>query len=151
MSLEEDIQQPKFRNDYQKGVINIIYTYYWLTDNTKSIFKPFDITTQQYNILRILRGSHPKSLTVNTLKERMLDKMSDTSRLIDRLVKKDLVRKVKDKDDKRVSNIFISEKGLELLEKADKHVVKIDEILSNLDQEEISQLNQLLDKARIKG
>lgn len=151
MSLEEDIQQPQFRNEYQKSVINLIYTYFWVTDCTKSIFKQFDVTQQQYNILRILRGSHPKPCTVNFLKERMLDKMSDTSRLVDRLIKKDLVEKHQFKEDKRVSNINISAKGLQLLEKADKHVMKIDEIFNNLDEQEIKQLNILLEKARQKG
>lgn len=151
MSLEQDIQQSKFRNEYQKGIINLIYTYFWVNDCTRTIFKQFDITQQQYNILRILRGSHPKPCTVNFLKERMLDKMSDTSRLVDRLIKKDLVEKCQFKDDKRVSNINISLKGLKLLEEADKQVVLIDDILSNLDESEIKQLNLLLDKARNKG
>ncbi len=150
MSLEKDIQQPKFRNEYQKGIINLIYTYFWVSDCTRNIFKQFDVTQQQYNILRILRGSHPQPCTINFLKERMLDKMSDTSRLVDRLIKKELVEKCQFKKDKRVSNITISPKGLELLEKADKHVIKIDEIFSNLDEEEIKQLNALLDKARNK-
>lgn len=151
MSLEKDIQQPKFRNEYQKSIINLIYTYFWVSDCTRTIFKQFNITQQQYNILRILRGSHPNPCTINSLKERMLDKMSDTSRLVDRLIKKDLVEKCQFKEDKRVSNISISEKGLKLLEEADKHVVKIDEIFSNLDEQEIKQLNTLLDKARQKG
>lgn len=151
MSLEKEIQQPKFRNEYQKGIINLIYTYFWVTDCTRNIFKQFDVTQQQYNILRILRGSHPEPCTVNFLKERMLDKMSDTSRLVDRLIKKKLVEKSQFEEDKRVSNIRISEHGLKLLEKADQHVVKIDEIFSNLDEQEIKQLNALLDKARKKG
>lgn len=148
MSIEEDIKQKKFKNDYQKGTVNLIYTYHWLNDKSKEFFKTHDLTTQQFNILRILRGSNPKPCTINDLKERMLDKMSDASRLVDRLIKKELVKKTQLKTDKRVSNITITNKGLHLLEIIDKKSSSLDKLLSNLDENEIQQFNFLLDKIR---
>ena len=148
MSIGEDIKQTKFENEYQKGTVNLIYTYHWLNDKSKEFFKTYDLTTQQFNILRILRGSTPKPCTVNDLKERMLDKMSDASRLVDRLIKKELVKKTQLKTDKRVSNISITNKGLDLLEIIDEKSTTLDKLLSNLDEKEIQQFNFLLDKIR---
>ncbi len=93
MSIEKDIQQSKFRNEYHKTVVNLIFTYNWITEKTKQFFEKGDITSQQYNILRILRGAG-KPLSTLQIRQRMLDKMSDTSRICDRLVKKELVQKV---------------------------------------------------------
>ena len=92
MSIEKDIQQQKFRNEYHKTVVNLIFTYKWITEKTKQFFEKGDITSQQYNILRILRGAG-KPLSTLQIRQRMLDKMSDTSRIVDRLVKKELVQK----------------------------------------------------------
>lgn len=150
MSIEEDIKQPKFKSNYEKGLINLLYTYHWVNDRSKEHFKKHDLTNQQYNILRILRGSNPKPCTINDLKERMLDKMSDASRLVDRLIKKELVKKIQLKEDRRVSNIYITDTGLELLSSIDKEINSIDELLSNLDEKEIEQFNFLLDKLRDK-
>lgn len=148
MSLEEEIKQKTFKNEYEKGIVNFLYTYYLVDNKAKNFFKKFDLTKQQYNILRILRGSNPNPCTVNDLKERMLDKMSDASRLVDRLIIKELVKKNQLKADRRVSNIFITEKGLTLLSLIDKRNKNIDEQLYNLDEKEIEQFNYLLDKIR---
>lgn len=148
MSLEEEIKQKTFKNEYEKGIVNFLYTYYLVDNKAKNFFKQFDLTKQQYNILRILRGSNPNPCTVNDLKERMLDKMSDASRLVDRLIIKELVKKNQLKADRRVSNIFITEKGLTLLSLIDKSNKNIDEQLYNLDEKEIEQFNYLLDKIR---
>ena len=92
MSLEKDISQPAFRNEYQKGIINLIYTYNWMNEKMKKVFDNEGITGQQYNILRILRGAG-KPISTLQIRERMLDKMSDTSRIVDRLVLKGLAKK----------------------------------------------------------
>jgi DNA-binding MarR family transcriptional regulator len=147
MSIEKDIQQSKFRNEYQKTVVNLIYTYNWITEKTKQFFDKGDITSQQYNILRILRGAG-KPLSTLQIRQRMLDKMSDTSRIVDRLVKKDLVKKVICKTDRRLVDVTITEQGMSLLEKLDGYNDEMDALLSNITEEEAKMLNQLLDKIR---
>lgn len=147
MSLEKDINQRTFRNEYQKGVINLIYTYNWLNEQMKSFFENEDITAQQFNILRILRGA---GIPISTLqiRERMLDKMSDTSRIVDRLVLKGLAKKNVCKNDKRLVDVSLSTKGKKLLEKMDKSEVEMDAVFGNLSQAEAKTLNNLLDKIR---
>ncbi len=99
MSLETDINQHSFNSESQKAIINLIYTYHWVTDKIKNTLSPEDITLQQYNILRILRGSDPEPLSTLKIRERMLDKMSDTSRIVDRLlIKKLVVKKISSVD-----------------------------------------------------
>jgi DNA-binding MarR family transcriptional regulator len=147
MKIEEEIRQPTFRNAYQKAVINLIFTSSWLTGKQEEFFKPFGITGQQFNILRILKGQHPKSISATAIKSRMLDKNSDVSRLIDRLVAKNLVEKKTCPSDKRAADILITETGLQILEALSKKQKDIDGILT-LTEEEANQLSDLLDKAR---
>ncbi len=146
MSLEKDINQIKFRNDYQKATLNIIYTCNWLQEQVKIFLEPKGITSQQYNILRILRGQSP--LSTLQIRERMLDKMSDTSRLVERLIKKGFVIKQSCQTDKRLVDVTITEKGLALLASLDADTAGLDNLLSNLSQEESLLLNSLLDKIR---
>lgn len=147
MKLEQEISS-KFDNSYQKAAINIIYTYGWLTNNLKRRLNKYDITLQQFNILRILRGQHPNPATVNLLKERMLDKMSDASRIVDRLVQKELVTRCTNSQDRRAVDIIINEKGLELLGQLDDQMSIVDLVNNNLTPEEAAQLSDLLDKFR---
>jgi DNA-binding MarR family transcriptional regulator len=147
MSIEKEIQQPKFRNEYHKTVVNLIFTYNWVTEKTKQFFDKGDITSQQYNILRILRGAG-KPLSTLQIRQRMLDKMSDTSRIVDRLVKKELVQKVICKTDRRLVDVTITDAGMQLLEKLDSYNEQMDLMLGNLNEEEAKMLNQLLDKIR---
>jgi DNA-binding MarR family transcriptional regulator len=148
MGIDQDIHQTKFRNEYQKAAINLIYTYGWLTEKTKELFSVEDITPQQFNILRILRGSHPQPLSTLQIRERMLDKMSDTSRIVDRLIGKGLVKKGLCKKDRRLVDITISDKGRKLLEKFDARQDELDGILGNLSKKEAVILSDLLDKIR---
>jgi DNA-binding MarR family transcriptional regulator len=150
MSLETEIQQTKFRNEHQKTVINLIYTYNWVGEQIKNFFEKEDITSQQFNILRILRGAG-KPLSTLQIRQRMLDKMSDTSRIVDRLVKKGLVKKVICKSDRRLVDVSISDKGMELLQKLDQSEEEMDAILKNLTVEDAVLLNSLLDKIRGSG
>ena len=148
MGIEKDIQQAKFRNVYQKANINLIYTLAWIKDRGKHIFDAEDITPQQFNILRILRGSFPNPLSTLQIRERMLEKMSDTSRIVDRLIAKGLVKKVICKPDRRLVDVTITEKGKKLLERLDPREAEMDRILGNLTEKEASILSDLLDKIR---
>jgi hypothetical protein len=147
MGLEKEIFQSKFRNDYQKSVINLIYTFHWINKKLKSIFEKESITSQQFNILRILRGAG-KPMSTLQIRQRMLDKMSDTSRIVDRLVTKGLVKKNICEHDKRLVDIFITEKGMKLLNRMDNCEIEMDSFLSKLTEEETKKLNKLLDKIR---
>ena len=148
MGIDKDIHQAKFRNEYQKAAINILYTYGWLMERTKELFASEDITPQQFNILRILRGSYPQPLSTLQIRERMLDKMSDTSRIVDRLIAKGLVKKGTCKSDRRLVDITITDKGKKLLEKLDVRQDELDGIIGNLSEKEAIVLSGLLDKIR---
>jgi len=148
MSLEKDIIQSKFKNEYQKLAVNIIYTHGWLISKHNEVFRKYDITAAQYNILRILRGQKGNPASVSLLQERMLDKMSDTSRLVDRLKNKRLVDRVICPNDRRKVEVTITSQGLELLLKIDEQEHLFEDALKNLTVEESETLNALLDKAR---
>jgi DNA-binding MarR family transcriptional regulator len=147
MSIEDEIHQRKFRNDHQKAAINLIYTSNWLNERMKYLFDNYDVTSQQFNILRILRGAG-EPLSTMQIRERMLDKMSDTSRIVDRLVKKELVKKVIRKADRRLVDVTITEKGINLLAELDSKDAEMDALLKNLDESDVKQMNRLLDKIR---
>lgn len=148
MKLEEEIKQKKFRNEFHKLAVNIIYTHSWLMNYNKKIFDKYDITGNQFNILRILRGQYPKPASINLLKERMLDKMSDASRLVDRLLKKGLVERKISSDDRRKVDVIITKKGLKLLSQIDELNPKFDRVFKNINKQEAQILNDLLDKMR---
>jgi MarR family transcriptional regulator, 2-MHQ and catechol-resistance regulon repressor len=150
MGIDQDILQSKFRNEHQKAIVNLLYTYNWVTEKSKELFASEDITPQQFNILRILRGSHPTPLSTLQIRERMLDKMSDTSRIVDRLIAKGLVKKGICKDDRRLVDVMITEKGKKLLERLDARQDEIDNIIGNLSKKEASSLSELLDKIRAR-
>ncbi|MEO5684009.1 MAG: MarR family transcriptional regulator [Chitinophagaceae bacterium] len=147
MGIEQDIGQAKFRNEYQKATINLIYTFNWMNERIKIMLDEYDITPQQFNILRILRGAGQPISTLQ-IRQRMLDKMSDTSRIVDRLIKKGLVQKVVCEGDRRLVDVTISENGLLLLERIDSHQDDMDSVFKNLDEEQAITLNNLLDKIR---
>ena len=147
MKIEDEIKQQKFRNQLQKAVINLIYTASWMQGRQQDTFKPFNITSQQFNILRILRGQHPNSISATEIKSRMLDKNSDVSRLLDRLLAKKVITKKTCPNDKRAADINLTEEGIELLKAIDKKQQQIDGILI-LSEEEAEQLSNLLDRCR---
>lgn len=148
MGIAEEIQQSKFTSERQKGLLNIIYTYNSIITEMNLYFKVHDITRQQYNVLRILRGQQPKPASINLLKERMLDKMSDTSRIVKRLEIKKLVKRCESDHDRRAVEVTITNAGLRLLEETDQTVNGFEHLLDNLSENETQQLNQLLDKLR---
>ena len=150
MKLEDEIQQKKFKSEYQKAAINIVFTYNWLSSFYSDCFKPYDITVQQFNILRILRGQHPKPASIKLLKERMLDKMSDVSRLVEKLRVKGLLKRELCEFDRRNVDVVITSKGLDILKSLDKIDTLSQKYLSGLNENEIKQLNNLLDRMRGK-
>lgn len=148
MRLEEEIKQSKFKSEFQKLAVNIIYTHGWLMKKQSYFFDKYDLTPSQYNILRILRGQFPKPINVNLLKERMLDKMSDTSRLVERLRKKDLVDRKICKNDRRKADVIITEKGLDLLKQIDYLDDYFTHLFNNISEKEAVAVNEILDKMR---
>lgn len=148
MGIENEINQTKpFRSEFQKATINLIYTHNWLSLKMKSFFKPHGITIQQYNVLRILKGAN-KPLSTSCIRKRMIEKMADTSRLVERLSAKGWVERVANAEDKRLVDITITQEGLEYvlqLEGVDRFV---ESIYDNLTADEAAKLNVILDKLR---
>lgn len=149
MRIEDAIQQKKFRDEFHKAHINILYTASWIHQQSLQALKPFKISWQQFNILRILRGMHPDPASVKLLTERMIDKMSNASRLVEKLKLKGLVERKSCKSDRRQVDVVITEKGLELLTEASKAMEQhMDRAKSQLSEEQAATLNDLLDKMR---
>ena len=148
MGLEKEIFQKKFRNDAHRLEVNIIYTFNWLYAFHSSFLKPFKITPQQFNVLRILRGQHPLPASVKLIRDRMLDKMSDASRIVEKLRVKGFIERKVCPNDRRACDVVITEKGMKLLSKIDFASSSFDELFSSLSQSDIKQMNTLLDKIR---
>lgn len=142
--ISKDVNS-KFANNKVKALINILYTSNWITNYQNTFFKPFGISPQQYNILRILRGAD-KALKVQTIKERMIDRAPNATRLMDKLCAKDLIERIPCPDDRRVVHIEITNKGMRLLEEISDNFN--DDLLKNINEEEASTLSNLLDKIR---
>ncbi|MCB0663849.1 MAG: MarR family transcriptional regulator [Saprospiraceae bacterium] len=150
MTIEEAIKQKKrFDNEFVRAQVNLVYTASRLNHALLRDLKKFGITTQQYNILRILKGRHPEPMTVKDLAARMIDKTSNASRLVDRLVNKNYVIRELCESDRRRVDVVITEKGIEFVKNIsttlDKH---IDERFKNMTLEEAELLNSLLDKLK---
>jgi DNA-binding MarR family transcriptional regulator len=147
MQLENEIKS-RFKNDRHKAGVNIIFTANWYSGHVSAMLKCHGLTLQQYNILRILRGIHPEPVSVKYIRERMLDKMSDVSRVVEKLREKQLVNRDECEADRRNVDITINKQGLSLLKKIDKEMLKIEQLFDSLTEEELLQLNMLLDKLR---
>jgi DNA-binding MarR family transcriptional regulator len=150
MKIEEEIKQPKFQNAYHKAAVNLLYTAGWLENKNNDFLKPFGITNQQFNILRILRGQLPNKISGAEIKERMLDKNSDVSRLLDRLIAKKMITKSQCPNDKRAADVMITDSGLHLLKEIDIIMDQFDSMMATLTKTEANQLSDLLDKVRGK-
>ena len=148
MKIEEEIKQTKFKNAFQKVSINLQFTAKWLEAAGNDFFKEFGITAQQFNILRILRGQNQNSISAAEIKHRMLDRNSDVSRLLDRLIDKKFVTKTQCESDKRATDVLITPSGLKLLSKIDDRLDEIDSKILNLTAKEATLLSDLLDKCR---
>jgi MarR family transcriptional regulator, multiple gene regulator MgrA len=145
-TIAEVIHQNHFDHAYQKILIGLMLTNSRLEERQNFIFKQYDISLQQYNVLRILRGQYPNVSTLQTVKERMIDRMSDVSRIVERLRKSGLLTRVPKSVDRRAVDILISEEGLALLKKIDTETMHFYEPIKNLEQKDRIELSLLLDK-----
>ena len=148
MKLEDEIKQKAFKNRRQRLLINILFTGGWLNAIQARMLKEYGISIQQYNLMRILRGQYPQPATVNLLKERMLDKMSNASRLVERLRQNGLVERAINADDRRACDVVINDKGLALLAELDGVEQEWTNLIAHLSDQEVESLNVLLDKLR---
>ncbi len=148
MKIEEAIKQKSFESEHLKLVINILYTGSWLSLKNTELLKPYNLTLPQYNVLRILRGQHPEPATVNLLIDRMLDKMSNASRIVDKLITKKLVSRKHSEEDRRCVDVIITEKGLKMLAEIDKAQAEWLGFLKHMSKSDAKTLNELLDKVR---
>jgi DNA-binding MarR family transcriptional regulator len=148
MKLEEEIKQDSFRNEYQKLTINLLFTGNWVYSLNKKFLKPYAISPEQYNVLRILRGQQGKPASINLLNERMLDKMSNVSRLVEKLRMKDLISRCESENDRRQVDITITDKGLSILAKLDNDILRFEERFKTITEDEAKTINDLLDKLR---
>jgi len=149
MKIEKAIKQSKFESPFQKAVINIIYTANWLRDQQTELFKKHDILPQHYNVLRIVNGKHPKSVSPGDIKEVMLDKGNDVTRLVDKLVKMDLLKRSLCEENRRKIDINLTDKGVKFLKEINepmrKQYLNMKKFLS---EKEAESLSNLLDKLR---
>jgi len=150
MKITEAIAQESFTNEYQKLIVNLIYTHNWMTGKIKHFLSEYDLTIQQFNVLRITRGQHPEPVTVNLLRERMLDKMSDASRVVERLRLKGFLEREKSRKDRRTVEVKITQKGLDALSQIDERAGFFDQLLANISEENARLLNEYLDQIRIR-
>jgi DNA-binding MarR family transcriptional regulator len=148
MRLEDEIKQSKFESEWHKTSINLVFTYHWAKEKMQLFLKDFDITMQQFNVLRILRGQHPNPVSACDIRERLLDRMSDTPRIVERLCKEGLAQKTVSEVDKRYVDVLITKKGLALLRQIDEAFPELMTDYQRLSQEEAVVLNMLLDKLR---
>ncbi|GGE30459.1 MarR family winged helix-turn-helix transcriptional regulator [Sphingobacterium cellulitidis] len=146
--IEELVKVRQFASPWHRATINIIYTNNWLNVMLEKRANAKQITLQQFNVLRVLRGQYPKPVTNNLLKERLLTKTPDISRLVDRIVSKDLVSREKNSVDKRAVDLLITEKGLELLQEIETEMMLDDVLPQNITAEDCLKLSELLDKFR---
>ena len=148
MGLEENIRQGKFESDHHKAAINILFTSSWLYNLNAKRLKPHDITPEQFNVLRILRGTHPKALRIADISSRMIDRNSNATRLVDKLCKKGFTSRTICKTNRRQVDIHVTKKGLGVLSEIDKDAKAWDKMLKSISSEEAKLLNRVLDKLR---
>jgi DNA-binding MarR family transcriptional regulator len=146
--IEEAIKQAEFKDSYNKAVVNLLYTHSYLVSFQTAVLKPMDLSPEQYNVLRILRGQQGKPATIAAIQDRMLNTMSNASRLVDKLKAKELVEREECPENRRKVDVLITEKGLRLLELLEPQVAALNKKVIHLDEAELIQLNGLLDKLR---
>lgn len=148
MEIEKELKQQKFANSHLKAHINIIFTANWLNNKTKVVLKPFGITPQQYNVLRILKGKHPVYCAADDIKEVMIDKNPDLTRLIDRLIEKGYVTRNVCEENRRKLDISITQQGLALVKQIGPKLKKQFMTLAKITEKEANELSRILDKMR---
>jgi DNA-binding MarR family transcriptional regulator len=148
MTIEKAIQQKSFQSPYHKLVINISYTHAYITGWMHKELKPYNISPEQFNVMRILRGVHPKGATILSITDRMINKMSNASRLVEKLRLKGLVERSVSSDDRRKVDVVITGKGMEILKNLDIKMMDIHQQLAHLSVDEVNEANAFLDKLR---
>lgn len=151
MKIEEAIKQKNFGSEVEKMVVNLIYTGNWILNINAQALKPTSLTTQQFNVLRILKGQHPKPAAISLVNERMLDKMSNASRLVEKLRQKGLVERTPCSDDRRQVDVRLTDQGLAALTEANAAIHNASKKFNGLSEKEVATLNNLLDKLRTNG
>ncbi|MBR9859914.1 MarR family transcriptional regulator [bacterium] len=150
MKIEEQIKQNKFSSETEKAVVNIAFTHSFLTGKMNRLFKPYNISMQQYNVMRILKGQHPKPVSINDITDRMIDKMSNASRLVEKLKTKKLVERNISEHDRRQAEVVLTKAGLNTLEELNLALSQMIEELKHVSDSDYIQLNNTLDKMRSK-
>lgn len=150
MKLEEAIKSNRFTNEKQKATINVLYTAYWLKNNISTVLKTEDLTIEQYNVLRILKGKSPEHMCVKDIGSRIIEKSSNVPRIIDRLVIKKLAKRSTSKVDKRETLVFLTEKGIDTLSRANILIENLNNNIKGISESEAVVLNELLEKMRIE-
>jgi DNA-binding MarR family transcriptional regulator len=148
MKIEKVLKQERFKSEFQKLTLNIMVTNNWLGEKANDILKPYDLTPKQFNVLRILRGQRPNPITVREIRNRMIDKMSDVSRIIERLRKKGLITRQICDDNRRAVDVLITDNGMKLLKELDVIDDLLKESLKNISVKEAQIVNEILDKIR---
>lgn len=148
MTIEEAIQQKAFENPYNKAVVNLLYTHTYIVSHQSKLFKPYGISPEQYNVLRILRWQNGKAISVSSIQERMLNKMSNASRLVEKLKQKGFLKRTACPEDRRQVDITITSKGLKLLASLEEEVTRFNQEILHLSPNDTKTLNALLDRLR---
>lgn len=149
MKLEDELKMPHFVDSYQRAYLNILFTGYYLESNMQRLLKPYGISTHQYNVLRILRGQRPNGTSASSIQNRMLHSTSNVTRIIEKLLEKNLVHRQPSQVNRRIIDIFITDAGMNLLAKVDEPVKHIySELKKLMTEEEATTLGELLDKSR---
>ncbi len=148
MKLEDVLKTNKFNDEVHKATLNILYTSYWMRDNMSGVMKDIGITSEQFNILRILKGKHPEAMCVKDIGSRMIEKSSNVPRILDRLVAKELVMRSTSKEDKRETIISLTDTGIKTLQAANEALATINKQTIGINNDEAVILNQLLEKLR---
>ncbi len=148
MKLEEEIKQEHFKNTFYKAILNIRLTESWLSNQVNQTLKPFGLSQEQYNVLRILKGQYPKPSPLQLISERMVNRMSNATRLVEKLRQGGLVTRQECPGNRRKVDILITNKGQDVLDQVKPHLESTIDQMKNLSIEEAEQLNDLLDKFR---
>ncbi len=148
MKLEEAIKSNRFSSEKHKSTINVLFTAYWLKNSFSTMLKNHDLTMEQYNVMRILKGMHPEQMCVKDIGSRIIEKSSNVPRIIDKLVTKKLAKRTTSKVDKRETLVSLTDKGISVLEQANKVIDNATEEIKGLNEIESKMLNELLEKMR---
>lgn len=149
MKLEEAIKSSRFANEKHKASLNVLYSAYWLRNNFSMAVKPFDLTLEQHNVLRILMGQYPEQICVKDIGVRTIEKSSNVPRIIDKLEEKGFAVRTTSREDKRETLVGITPKGIDIIRQARAALDSKTAQIMNLDEQESLLLNNLLEKMRI--